>query len=100
MVSDGIIKQEEKRNSAYNHILTRALGVQQTVQIDNFEISLNQGDTILLCSDGLSDMLDEDEILAILQSDSSVQRLARKLLDAALAKGGYDNITIILLRIN
>jgi serine/threonine protein phosphatase PrpC len=100
MVSDGIIKQEEKRNSSYNHILTRALGVQQTVQIDNFEINLDQGDIILLCSDGLSDMLDEDEILAILQSGSSVQRLARQLLDAALAKGGYDNITIILLRVN
>ncbi|MGS0764648.1 Stp1/IreP family PP2C-type Ser/Thr phosphatase [Syntrophomonas curvata] len=100
MVSDGLIKQEEKRNSAYNHILTRALGVQQEVQIDNFESRLYTGDIILLCSDGLSDMLDENEIAAILQPDGSVQKVARQLLDAALGKGGFDNITIILLRIN
>jgi len=91
MVSDGLIKQEEKRNSAYNHILTRALGVQQEVQIDNFESRLYTGDIILLC---------ENEIAAILQPDGSVQKVARQLLDAALGKGGFDNITIILLRIN
>ncbi len=100
MVSDGLIKPEEKKNSAYNHILTRALGVQPEVQIDNFESGLYPGDMILLCSDGLSDMLDENEIAAILQPDGSVQKVARQLLDAALGKGGFDNITIILLRIN
>lgn len=100
MVNDGLIKQQEKRNSAYNHILTRALGVQQEVQIDNFETNLYTGDIILLCSDGLSDMLDENEIAAVLQPDGSVHKEARQLLDAALGNGGFDNITIILLRIN
>lgn len=100
MVNDGLIKQEEKRNSAYNHILTRALGVQEKVKIDNFETTVNTGDIILLCSDGLNDMLDENEILDILQSGGSIQKETRRLLDAALGKGGFDNITIILLRIN
>ena len=67
--------------------------------IDNFEYQLYTGDVILLCSDGLSDMLEENEIVTILNSNGSVEKDARSLVEAALAKGGYDNITIILLRI-
>jgi serine/threonine protein phosphatase PrpC len=99
MVNDGLMKHNEKRSSAYNHILTRALGVQKEVLIDNFEYQLHSDDVILLCSDGLSDMLEENEIVNILNSNGSVEKDAHALMEAALAKGGYDNITIILLRI-
>jgi len=100
MVNDGLMKKEHKRNSAYNHILTRALGVQPEVNIDNFEATIHYQDIILLCSDGLSDMLEEKEIAEILQINTSIEKNASMLLDAALEKGGYDNITIILVRIN
>ncbi|HBQ27121.1 MAG TPA: Stp1/IreP family PP2C-type Ser/Thr phosphatase [Syntrophomonas sp.] len=99
MVADGLLKNEEKKSSGYNHILTRALGIQEEVVIDNFEYRLYTGDLILLCSDGLSDMLDDKEMATILNQDADLQKNIKYLLDAALKKGGYDNITIILLRI-
>jgi len=99
MVTDGLMKHAEKKSSAYNHILTRALGVQEDVLIDNFEYQLYADDLVLLCSDGLSDMLEDNEIETVLNQEESVQKKVHTLVEAALKKGGYDNITIILLRI-
>ncbi len=99
MVADGLLKPGEKKSSAYNHVLTRALGVQDKVLIDNFEYQLYTGDLVLLCSDGLNDMLEDNEIAFILNQDINVQNKVDALLDAALKKGGYDNITIILLQV-
>ena len=99
MVADGLLKNEDKKNSGYNHILTRALGAQEDVLIDNFEHRLYAGDLVLLCSDGLTDMLDDNEIETILNQQENLQKSLNTLLDTALTKGGYDNITIILLRI-
>ena len=90
---------EEKKSSGYNHILTRALGIQEEVVIDNFEYQLYSRDLVLLCSDGLTDMLDDNEIETILNQEENLQKSLNTLLDTALIKGGYDNITIILLRI-
>ena len=91
--------KEDKKSSGYNHILTRALGIQEEVVIDNFEHQLYRGDLVLLCSDGLTDMLDDNEIETILNQEENLQKSLNTLLDTALIKGGYDNITIILLRI-
>jgi serine/threonine protein phosphatase PrpC len=99
MVADGLLKNEDKKSSGYNHILTRALGIQEEVVIDNFEHRLYSGDLVLLCSDGLSDMLDDNEMATILNQEKNLQNNLNTLLDTALKKGGYDNITIILLRI-
>lgn len=99
MVTDGLLKNEDKKSSGYNHILTRALGIQEEVIIDNFEYQLYSGDLVLLCSDGLSDMLDDNEMDTILNQEENLQNSLDTLLDTALKKGGYDNITIILLRI-
>ena len=99
MVADGLLKNEDKKSSGYNHILTRALGIQEEVVIDNFEHQLYRGDLVLLCSDGLTDMLDDNEIETILNQQENLQKSLNTLLDTALTKGGYDNITIILLRI-
>ncbi len=99
MVADGLLKNEDKKSSGYNHILTRALGIQEEVKIDNFEHQLYRGDLVLLCSDGLTDMLDDNEIETLLNQEENVQKSLDTLLDTALTKGGYDNITIILLRI-
>lgn len=99
MVTDGLLKYEDKKSSGYNHILTRALGIQEEVLIDNFEHRLYTGDLVMLCSDGLSDMLDDNEMETILNQEENLQKSVDTLLDTALKKGGYDNITIILLRI-
>jgi protein phosphatase len=100
MVIDGLLKESEVRTCSYNHVLTRALGVQEEVHIDNFTIEIKPRDYIVLCSDGLSDMLEDIEILSIInhyRSDANAEQLAEKLVNAALDKGGYDNITVIVL---
>jgi len=100
MVKDGLIKPNEVKQSGYNHILTRALGVHPALEIDNFEETLLTGDMILICSDGLSDMLFDDEILNILlENEDNLDAAASALLEKALAGGGYDNISLILLKV-
>lgn len=100
MVIDGLLGEDEVRTCAYNHILTRAVGVQANIEIDNYTEIIQPGDQIILCSDGLTDMLADEEILEIMNENKAAadpEQLARALVDAALNKGGYDNITIIVL---
>lgn len=102
MVKDGLLKEAEVRTCSYNHVLTRALGIQEEVIIDNFIEIIEPLDYIILCSDGLSDMLEETEILSIVndcQAGANAEILAKNLINAALDKGGYDNITVIVLSI-
>jgi len=100
MVKDGLIKSDEVKHSGYNHILTRALGVHPDLEIDNFEEILKSGDTILICSDGLSDMLSDDEILnTMLEHENSLDDTSIALLEKAMVGGGYDNISLILLKV-
>lgn len=101
LVMDGIMSPVEMRDSSYNHILTRALGVEEEVIIDNFKEQVFPGDFILICSDGLTDMLEAEEILSIIAGSEimDVDLLAQTLMNRALDKGGYDNITLILLHI-
>lgn len=102
MVSDGLLKESELRTCSYNHILTRALGVKEDVEIDNYMEIIQPGDYIILCSDGLTDMLTEEEIAAIVndnKNDADIETIARILVEAAIDKGGFDNITVIVLYI-
>ena len=102
MVIDGLLGEDEIRTCAYNHILTRAVGVQANIEIDNYTEVIQPGDQIILCSDGLTDMLADEEILEIMNENKAaadLDQLARALVDAALNKGGYDNTTIIVLGI-
>lgn len=78
------------------HTLTRAMGVNDTVEPDFMQIPLEPGDLFLLCSDGLSDMVEEDMISRILTMDRSAEQKARDLIELALAGGGRDNITVML----
>ena len=101
MLSHGILKPEEMRGNAYNHILTRALGVDDQVEIDLFSEEILAGDILLMCSDGLTDMLIPDEILEIILAHSDdLETAANSLISKALEKGGFDNITIVLLSFN
>lgn len=101
MLSNGMLKPEELRDNAYNHILTRALGIDVEVEIDVFEQEVQSHDILLMCSDGLTDMLDHKEIFDLIkQAGNNIDRAAGMLREAALKKGGYDNITIVLIWFN
>ncbi len=98
MLEDGLLKTEEMGSNAYNHVLTRALGIREEVVIDYLTETVTPGDIILLCTDGLYDMLNEEEILTIINAfGPNIEGAAQKLVDSALNNGGYDNVTLILI---
>lgn len=100
MYEQGLLKAEEIRDSGYNHILTRALGIEQEIKIDFFDENLFPGDKILLCSDGLSDLFNESELFFFFsQNNENLKNIANRLLEQALQRGGHDNITMIVIEI-
>src|SRR5215470_1566302 len=97
-VRRGILTQEQADQSKLQNVLMRALGAEADVEIDVEEELLLEGDTILLCSDGLSRELSGAQIAAVLKSAGDAQTAADRLVDLANQAGGEDNITVILLR--
>jgi protein phosphatase len=79
-----------------DNVLTRAMGVRENVDPDLRLLSLDEGDIFLLCSDGLSDMVEEDMIAEVLSLDRSLDQKAQDLIELALAGGGRDNVTVVL----
>lgn len=100
-VRQGLISSEEAEHSPYRNIITRALGLWPTVTVDlNGPIKLQDGDNLLLCSDGVNGAVSEDQIRYILQTHSDEPQAAADLLvEAANAAGGYDNATALVMRI-
>ncbi len=82
-----------------DHILVRALGIDEDIEVDVKEIEINRGDRFLLCSDGLTDMLSDTEILQAAQTEKKLDKLCHKLVALANEKGGVDNITVVLVEI-
>lgn len=82
----------------YRNIVTRAVGIETTVQLDTQAIAAQPGDIVLLCSDGLTDMLVDEEIAAILSTGGTLAGLCARLVDAANAAGGRDNVSVVLTR--
>lgn len=95
-VDAGLIGADEARQSKYRGMLTRGLGVAALVEADVAVHSVRETDIFLLCSDGLTDMLDDDEIVALLAAGDGLDVCAVRLVDAANDHGGRDNITVIL----
>ncbi len=97
-LSDAAAEQED-RSSRFRHVLTRALGQSETVAIDLREEPLQDRDLFLLCSDGLSNMVSDDRVLALIrQHSNSLKHACRELVDEANKNGGKDNISCILVR--
>jgi protein phosphatase len=95
----GIIPQEEVTTHRLRHVLTRALGeFGQTVEADVQQVRLDEGDQVLLCTDGLTDMVDDADIGAALRTAGTAGDACRALVDMALANGGKDNVTVVLAR--
>ena len=96
MVRLGGINEEEARNHPDKNIITRAIGVKENVEADFFEFSLKKGDTILMCTDGLCNMVDDEEIFAIIKGARDIVEAGRTLIDRANENGGKDNIGVVL----
>jgi PPM family protein phosphatase len=95
-----LITAEEARYHRLRNVITRALGNRLDVEIDAFTVNLEANDLLLICSDGLTSMLDDSEIEAILQShDGRLDDAADHLVDQANEAGGDDNITLVLLKV-
>lgn len=98
-LKSGLITEEEARTHQLKNIITRSVGVQEEVEVDTIVWKIQSGDSYLLCSDGLSNMLEDLEIGDIV-ANQDVEQAARDLVDLANDRGGDDNITLILLKID
>lgn len=97
MVRLGELDKEIAREHPDKNIITRAIGAIAEVDIDFFEVDVEQGDCILMCSDGLTNMIEDEDIRAIIMSQRDVAEQAEKLVDTANRNGGRDNITVIVI---
>ena len=96
MVRLGGLTEEEAKHHPDKNIITRAMGVKDKVEPDFFEYRLKGGDTILMCSDGLTNMVDDDEIFQIVKSARDIVEAVETLVQRANENGGSDNIGIVL----
>ena len=97
LVESGSITPEEARNHPEKNIITKALGTEPTEEYDIYEFAVREGDKILLCSDGLSDMIEDSQINDILNQDLCPDDAISALISAAKENGGRDNITVVLM---
>ncbi|HOT23030.1 MAG TPA: Stp1/IreP family PP2C-type Ser/Thr phosphatase [Thermoleophilia bacterium] len=98
MVREGRLTPEEAAAHPHRSVLSRALGTEAEVEIDRFSVDLRSGDVLLLCSDGLTSEVSDDEIREMLGAATPAEA-ARALVDAARAAGGHDNVTVVVIRI-
>lgn len=97
LVREGRLTPEEAAVHPQRSIITRALGVDEAVDVDTYDVDLYAGDRVLMCSDGLTSMLRDASISKILKAQADPQAAADKLVDAANDAGGEDNITVVVI---
>jgi serine/threonine protein phosphatase PrpC len=95
----GLLTPEQAATSLNKNLVTRALGVDDSVVLEINEHALELDDLYLMCSDGLSDMVRDAEIAKILEMPAPLHQRAQSLIDAANARGGRDNITVLLVQV-
>lgn len=98
LIEIGKITKEEARNHPAKHIVTSVLGQEEQLDTEIFFFKPQDGDYLLLCSDGLSDMVSDERICDIILKEKNVEELCSTLVTTALKSGGIDNITVILIR--
>ena len=97
MIRMGGLDRADARNHPDKNIITRAVGAEDHVEPDFFTVELREGDTVLMCSDGLTNMLEDEEIRMIISGARDLVEKAERLVEAANANGGRDNISVILI---
>jgi serine/threonine protein phosphatase PrpC len=93
------VTQEEAANWPHKNVIVRALGMKESVQVDILTEAPRSGDTYLLCSDGLTGMVKDDQIQHVLMTERDLDRAVERLIGAANEEGGVDNISVVLARI-
>ncbi|HIR14132.1 MAG TPA: Stp1/IreP family PP2C-type Ser/Thr phosphatase [Candidatus Choladousia intestinavium] len=96
MIRVGELKREDARTHPDRNVITRAIGVKEPVRIDFFDMKLEKGDIILLCSDGLTNMVEDRDILKLVKKSGSLKEAASRLVTEANKNGGKDNISVVL----
>jgi len=99
LVDVGLIAADQAWHSPNKNLITRALGVKEQVEVDLQEHKVQENDVYLLCSDGLNDMLQDDDILTILQKKNTASELAHQLVAKANQQGGKDNVSVIVIKL-
>lgn len=99
MVANGSITRDEARVHPQKNIITRAIGSEKDIKADIFEYEYKAGDSIVMCSDGLSGMVDDKTILKVVKNSMSSKEVCEKLCCLAKENGGIDNITVVTIRI-
>lgn len=100
MVQSGKLHKEDMRTHPNKNIITRALGTNSVVKADCFEIEVDEGDVLLLCSDGLSNMLEDEKIERIIRSNiEDMSEAGKQLVQEANEAGGKDNISVVLIQV-
>lgn len=99
-VQAGYLTAEQARTHPLRNVVTRALGGEADVSVEVAELPVEVGDVFLLCSDGLTGMLRDTEIAALLQSGEDLDEICKSLIDAANERGGGDNITVVLVAVD
>lgn len=96
MIDEGRMSPEEARKSPRKHLITRAVGIGASVEGDVFYCSWEEGDKLLLCTDGL-DTVSENELSVVLSEDAPPEKITEKLIDMAIMRGSRDNLTALLI---
>ena len=100
LVRSGRLTAEEAESHPQRSVITRALGTDPEVDVDTFTVDAAPGDVFLLCSDGLTTMLDDEAILAAIRDDGDLESKAKALVKAANRRGGEDNVTVVLFAVD
>ena len=100
LMRSGRLTQEEADAHPQRSVITRALGTDPEVDVDTLAVGLEPGDVFLLCSDGLTTMVPDEEILRIVHESGSLEGAAKALVKAANKRGGEDNVTVVLFRVD
>ncbi len=96
-IDKGLYSEEEAKQKVARNILTRALGLESAVKVDISEHAVQAGDRFLLCSDGLYEMVNDADIADVMKGKLRADALCEELIDHANARGGKDNITVVLI---
>ncbi len=98
MIRSGSISREQARNHPDKNIITRAVGVKDYIESDLYTEELTDGDIVLLCSDGLTNMLEDDEICRIIKKAPDLEKAVETLIEDSNNAGGKDNISVVLIK--
>jgi protein phosphatase len=99
MLDEGDVNEDQIKYTPYHHVLSRALGLDEELDIDTLETTLEDNDVYLLCSDGLTNCLNDQQIEEIISQKSDITDCAEELIASANDRGGGDNISVVLAKI-